>query len=253
MRRRFAFEFWGVQAAVEWEDPEFDQAARDLLLPIWTDQPDLRPEAVFEIVTGADGEAFVNGPDKDSFPYLKANVYETLERRLHLFLASQTRQVVFVHAGVVIWKDRAIILPGRSYAGKSTLVKALVKAGAGFYSDEYAIIDPQGMVHPFPRPISLRQSDGNLRLSAQEMGWTGVAGPVRAGAIVVCHYERGAVWKPEPLSAGSTVLQLLSNTVSAMAAPALTLACLSPLVEGVTCLTGVRGEAGPAAALMLQS
>ena len=86
-----------------------------------------------------------------------------------------------------------------------------------------------------------------------DMGWTGLAGPVRAGAIVVCHYQRGAVWKPEPLSAGSAVLQLLSNTVSAMAAPALTLACLSPLVKGATCLTGARGEAGPAAALMLQS
>jgi hypothetical protein len=34
-----------------------------------------------------------------------------------------------------------------SYSGKTTLVSELIRAGATYYSDEYAVIDERGRVH----------------------------------------------------------------------------------------------------------
>src|SRR5207248_7654182 len=49
------------------------------------------------------------------------DILETLESDAQLSVAEFARQRLFVHAGVVGWKGRAILLPGRSLAGKSTL------------------------------------------------------------------------------------------------------------------------------------
>jgi hypothetical protein len=42
-----------------------------------------------------------------------------------------------------------MVLPGKSFAGKTTLVAALVRAGAEYWSDEYAVLDANGDVHPY--------------------------------------------------------------------------------------------------------
>ena len=54
---------------------------------------------------------------------------EALENHLQIYVAEHARRRVFVHAGVVGWRGRAIVIPGRTMSGKSTLVKALVEAG----------------------------------------------------------------------------------------------------------------------------
>ena len=40
-----------------------------------------------------------------------------------------------LHAAAVAWQGRAIVIPGHSHAGKSTLTAALLRAGAGYLSD----------------------------------------------------------------------------------------------------------------------
>src|SRR6185295_19741358 len=85
-------------------------------------------------------------------------IFERLESDLRLFVAELATHRVFVHAGVVGWKGKAIVIPGRSYSGKSTLVAELVKAGATYYSDEYAVFDSRGRVYPFPKPLEMRAS-----------------------------------------------------------------------------------------------
>ena len=54
---------------------------------------------------------------------------DLIESDLHLRIAERARGRVFVHAGVVGWRDRAIVIPGRTFSGKTTLVAALVRAG----------------------------------------------------------------------------------------------------------------------------
>src|SRR6266581_3138481 len=88
-------------------------------------------------------------------------VRESLETELRRAVAEFSPHRVFVHAGVVSWRGRAILVPGRTFTGKTTLVAELIRAGASYYSDEYAAIDEQGRVHPFPKPLSVR--DGYRR------------------------------------------------------------------------------------------
>ena len=85
---------------------------------------------------------------------------EALEDHLQLYVAEHAPRRVFVHAGVVGWRGKAIVIPGRTHTGKSTLVKALVEAGATYYSDEYAVLDKRGRVHPYARPLSMRPIGG---------------------------------------------------------------------------------------------
>src|SRR5687767_6256454 len=53
-------------------------------------------------------------------------VFPFLETELQLQVAERARRRLFVHAGVVGWRGRAIVLPGSSQRGKSTLVAALL-------------------------------------------------------------------------------------------------------------------------------
>src|SRR6186997_3026660 len=72
------------------------------------------------------------------------------------FVAERAPDHLFVHAGVVGWEGRAIVMPGASFAGKTTLVQAWLEAGATYYSDEFAVLDRDGRVHPFARPLAIR-------------------------------------------------------------------------------------------------
>src|SRR4051794_32268330 len=46
---------------------------------------------------------------------------ERVENSVQMNVAEYNQTRVFVHAGVVGWKGRAILVPGRSFAGKTTL------------------------------------------------------------------------------------------------------------------------------------
>ena len=158
----------------------------------------------------------------------------------------------FVHAGVVAWKGRAIVIPGRSQSGKTTLVKALLHAGASYFSDEYAVIDGRGRVHPFPRRLSVRgEGDQTSRHSAESLGSETGAKPLPIGLLALTRYEAGARWKPKVVSAGKGTLGLLANTLAARKEPRQALATLTRAVERAPILTGIRGEATETAASIL--
>src|SRR5207342_2269040 len=57
-------------------------------------------------------------------------VLDAFERHAELLAAERASDSLFVHAGVVAWRDRAIMLPGTSGSGKTTLVRAFLAAGA---------------------------------------------------------------------------------------------------------------------------
>src|SRR5439155_6705751 len=77
---------------------------------------------------------------------------QTLESDVRLHVAETSKDGLFVHAGVVEWRGKAILIPGLSGSGKSTLVASLITAGAVYYSDEYAVLDWNGWVYPYPAP-----------------------------------------------------------------------------------------------------
>jgi hypothetical protein len=65
--------------------------------------------------------------------------------------------MTFLYAGVVAWQGHAIVFPGRSLSGKTTLVREMLRLGATYYSDEFAVVDNSGLVHSFPRPLGIRE------------------------------------------------------------------------------------------------
>lgn len=180
-------------------------------------------------------------------------VLELLESDLRLFVAEFTPRRVFVHAGVVSWKGKAIVIPGRSYAGKTTMVKELIKAGATYYSDEYAVFDARGRVHPFPKPLEIRDS-GELKQTKTAVetfgGRTGTR-PIPLGLIMLTEFKAGAKWRPRALSPGKAVLALLSNTVSARRDPEKALTALRQAVAHAKTIKGTRGEASKLARSVL--
>ncbi|MGE0668780.1 MAG: HprK-related kinase A [Sphingomonadales bacterium] len=79
------------------------------------------------------------------------------EQALNWCVATRTFTHLILHAAVVAREGRAVILPGQSGQGKSTLCAALVARGWRHLSDEFALLDPASLaITAHPRPISLK-------------------------------------------------------------------------------------------------
>ena len=172
------------------------------------------------------------------------HIFDRFESDLRLFVAELARHRVFVHAGVVAWKGKAIVIPGRSYSGKSTLVAALVRAGATYYSDEFAVFDSKGLVHPFAKPLEIR-AEGEYtqsRIPVSEFGGKAGTKPLPVGLVLMTGYKRGVKWRPRKLSRGKGVLEMLFNTVSARKSPENALSTLQQVTRKAEVLKGPRGD-----------
>lgn len=89
-----------------------------------------------------------------------------------------------LHAGVVARAGRALVLPGPSGHGKSTLVAALLRAGWDYVSDESLCLRwDDGAVVAYPRPLGL---------SAWAVAHLGVTGTCGEGERFVTAGDLGA-------------------------------------------------------------
>ncbi len=62
-------------------------------------------------------------------------------------------QILSLHAAAVAACGRVIMFSGASGSGKSSLATQALLSGFGYLSDEFALLDATGRVHPFPRPL----------------------------------------------------------------------------------------------------
>lgn len=180
-------------------------------------------------------------------------VLDAFESDLHFFIAQAARLELFVHAGVVGWHGAAILIPGKTLAGKTTLVAALVKAGATYYSDEYAVFGADGCVRPYARALSFRKEGSRpMRCSPEELGATIGRQPLPVGLVVVTEFRAGARWRPVTVSPGLAALELLANTVCARTRPSAALAMFAHAATNARAVRGIRGEAHTTAASILE-
>ena len=85
--------------------------------------------------------------------------YPLLEWGLNWCVTMHAHQYLIIHAGVVEKNGLAAILPAPPGSGKSTLTAGLVLSGWRLLSDELTLIDRKtGLIHPLPRPISLKNA-----------------------------------------------------------------------------------------------
>ncbi|MFL5805032.1 MAG: hypothetical protein ACJ8CR_25225 [Roseiflexaceae bacterium] len=175
-------------------------------------------------------------------------------KHAELLTAFRARELLFVHAGVVGWRGSSILIPGRSMTGKTTLIRALVEAGATYYSDEFALLDQQGLVHPYPLPLSIRGEHGQppCPTPVEALGGQAGAEPLPVGLVVATSYQPGARWRPRVLSPGQALLALMDNTVAAQREPDYTMPILRAVVLAATIVRSTRGEAGPTARALLR-
>lgn len=246
-----SFSSYGVRVGVRVSDPQALGMLPAFLPPSWKVLGSSTVDRLYSLVAGSgDGESRIrrfNVLYGDEVRLARSmnlsEVLESFESDLQLYVAERARRRLFVHAGVVGWRGGAIVMPGRSFSGKSTLVAALVGAGATYYSDEYAILGPGGRVHPYPRPLSLRgagqQRAGRSPLYAQGTRLKPL--PMRLLLVTAYHPERQ--WRPQAVSAGQGMLALLANTVPARRRPGFAMSILSQAVAGIPVVRSWRGEA----------
>jgi hypothetical protein len=179
-------------------------------------------------------------------------VLDALTDDMEHTVALGARRRVFVKAGVVGWRGRALVLLGEAGTGTTSLVTALVRAGATYLSDRYAVFDARGRAHPYPTAIRSHLGD-DAHAAPPFMTPDVDAGtmPLTVGAIVASRYVAGAGWRARALTPGQTVLALLARSVSAAARPGFALRVLHAAAAGSRSYRVTRGDAGEVVAHLL--
>ncbi len=178
-----------------------------------------------------------------------------LDVDLHSYVAAATQRRMFLHAGVVGWRGQAIVIPGKNFSGKTSLVTALLRAGATYYSDEFAVLDARGRVHPYPLHLHIREEGGDRpkEYPVELLGGRAGTRPLPIGMVVLSEYRPGARWRPRSISQARAALAMLANVVSTRHRPEAMLHMLRQVVSGAAILKGVRGEADEMADSILSS
>ena len=162
-----------------------------------------------------------------------------LEQSLLGDLGFMAQDGLFLKAGVCVSQGAALVITGESGAGTSTLLDALVRQGATYYSDAYAVINDEGLVCPFSVPFP--SFDG--KRAADE--------PVDLGAFLWMQYQphvEGVDLSRLPL--GMAALKL---TARCLGLTAQRMTQLAKLVERTPFWEGVRGDSALASRHLLQT
>jgi hypothetical protein len=167
-------------------------------------------------------------------------------------VAEHSREFVFIHAGVISWHGEAILFPGRSRTGKSTLIRELLDGGAVYYSDEFAVVDSEGLIHPFARPLSLRLPSGRISLHPNQIGAEIGSRAIPPAGVIFTHYVANGGWQPVFLPQGRVFLELIRNTVAIRSSPARCIQYVKSLIRPAIGMRSARGEVGMIAPLILR-
>jgi len=180
----------------------------------------------------------------------KTIFFAAVESQVRITIAEFARSKVFLHAGVVGWKNRAIVIPATSFSGKSTLVSELVKKGAVYYSDEYAVLDADGSVQPFPKWLSIRSKVKPFTPTVQAVeSFGGIAGTatIPVGMVLIAKFDRKkktlSNWQPKLLSGGQGIMEILPHTLPIRNKPKFALEVLNKLAARAIIVKTIRGEA----------
>jgi hypothetical protein len=256
------FEAHGVRIGVRSNDPHVIEQLPSLLPPGSRHEPSLIVEEIFSVwVSAGAGRSerrirIYAGDTRLGRVRELSRALPALESALRLKVAEASPEHIFVHAGVVAWRGRAILVPGRSRSGKTTLVADLVRAGASYLSDEFAPLDHEGRVHPFAKPLTIREGGCDLRARrcrAEDLGGSVGRDALKVGLVAFAEYRPGESWQPTTLTHGQAVLEMLAHTVPARLRPEAALEALDRALAGATLLKGARGEANVTARRLLET
>jgi hypothetical protein len=260
---QISFQSYGVKIGVRAYSGEIVSAVKNDLSIInpsgFEIIDDLQIEHLIEVMPVKNNriEVFKDGelltfwePHRDILPYLQS--------QLRLTVAEYAESRVFLHAGAVGWKGRAMLFPAKSFSGKSALVAELVKRGALYYSDDFAVLDERGFLHPFHRQISLRGFEEKYKqvdFSVESLGGKASHEPIPLGNVLITKYKEGKknpeIWKPQILSGGRGIMEILSHTIPIRYNPKFSLEVLNKVSKRAIICKSQRGDSSEFATLLL--
>jgi hypothetical protein len=252
----------GVRIGLRCDDADLLSDALQRVVPSWSASASSIVDSLLSIRAGGPGPSagirryylLYDGTSRVVRTLHRSELLDRLAGVIRLIVAERTTSRLFVHAGVVGWRGCAILIPGGTFTGKTSLVVELVRAGATYYSDDCALLDERGRVHPYPGPLGIRERATAPRIlrPPEEMGAAVGVEPLPVGVIAFTRYENGATWRPRRVSPARAVLALLAHTAGVRRRPSTVMATLERALEGATVLAGPRGEASAAAPLLLR-
>jgi len=205
----------------------------------YTIEPRL-PDGSFRVSCGT---ASVSVADPDSLVFY-------LDKDVTLALQRTRRDLFFLHAAAVALGDRVAVLPAFPGTGKSTLTLALLSAGFDYLSDELAPIDLDLLtVQPYPHALCLKTRPprphmlpaGTMDLHDRfHIPIEALPGTTRHEALpvgAVIFLKRGSPHEHglRPLTAASTVANLMAHALNSLAHPGFGLDAAITLSKAVRC------------------
>ncbi|MBK8146734.1 MAG: hypothetical protein IPK58_00570 [Acidobacteria bacterium] len=248
---RLGIESFGVRISVETNDPGALRPIRDAVF-------EALPGCVRETLNDESEHRFVFFRDEfGDFSVFKdrETVIESADRvRALVYLVSRIRTTaaefavdrVILHSGVVSWNGKAILFPGESFSGKTSLTAEFVRRGAVYYSDEYAVLDGAGRVHPFPKTLSMRgiiDDYQQVEHSAEAIGGRSATESAVVGAVIFTAFSKSGHWEPAPITQGEAMLELIKHTLPIRTSTEFSLTVLKLIASNAMLLKSDRGEA----------
>jgi hypothetical protein len=249
--RPFRFESYGVKVEIiSNEQNIIDQAAqvcRKSLVDNVRDAGNGAVDHYFELPRTRGGTyRLIQNQNEISYGRSRKKFFKFFDSIIRVAIGEYAVDRVFLHAGVVGWNGKAIVMPADSFKGKTTLVAELVRNGATYYSDEFAVFDKDAIVHPFPRPLSMRTDDGRFRpyeLTVEDLGGTYGEEPIPVGMVLLTGYQSGQKWRPKILSPGNGVLEMIPYTLPIRYRPDFSISVLNNIASRAIIASGLRGTA----------
>lgn len=242
-----------MRIGVRVSDPSLLEQLDPFLPPGHQPAPSMEVEVLYSVILGGRGSrpgvrrfhvVFAGGEQIHRSHHLD-HVLEALEATLRLDLGIRARRRLFVHAGAVGIRGGGLVIPGRSESGKSTLTRALLEAGATYFSDEYAVLDAHRKLHPYPIRLSLAADDPkmpNRRVPASEFGAPEAREPAPVRLVLATRYRPGSRFRPRRLTPARGLLAVLAHAVPAQWRPRSTFFGLARLVETVPVFASDRPD-----------
>jgi hypothetical protein len=157
-------------------------------------------------------------------------------------------------------------------SGKTTLVAGLIRAGAGYLSDEAAAIEPGSrLVHPFAKSLTIGAGSRDVladilppvdagiarhyqltdvHLDVRNIRAGAVSPPTPAAFVIAPRYERGATTALSPLTRAEAVLELGRHSFNLAHHGRHGVETLASIARQSTCYRLVVGDLGDACSIV---
>ena len=134
-------------------------------------------------------------------------------------------QAVMLHAAGLSTQDGVVIgLVGGSGAGKSTATERLCRSAFGYVTDELLVVEPDGTVRAYPKPLSVipehGDRSGKVQKGPDQLALRSAAPTLRAGPFVVLDRRPGTgAPRLERLTLAEGLMRIIPQTSSLFAMP----------------------------------